>query len=131
MSQACYVDTSVIVGMLFQQSLYQGMQARLQGMQLFSHQLLVSELLAVGKRENVPVHTLIPACRSLNLVTEIAELENICTRILEMGYCRGADLHHLACACFLDPTGKDLLFATADHQQAKLAVQIGFTVITP
>lgn len=128
---ACYLDTSILVGLLLKQNLYEGIYKRLQGMQWFGHQLLISELLAVGKREGVALPLLVRQVHLVNIVSEIPELESICMKILELGYCRGADLHHLACAYFLDPSGKDLLFATADHQQAKLAGQIGFTVITP
>ncbi len=127
--KACYVDTSIIVGLLFQQPMYKEMKDRLHGMQLFSHQLLISELLAVGKRESIPLQLLIQQCKNINLVTEISELDKLCMHILSFGNCRGADLHHLACAYFLDPTAKELIFASADHKQAALAKQLGFTTI--
>jgi hypothetical protein len=39
------------------------------------------------------------------------------------------DAYHLACALYLDPEGKDLLFASADQKQAEAAHKMKFRTI--
>ncbi len=127
--KSCYIDTSILVGITLQQKNYQDIWLKLRDMNLFSHELLVSEFMSVGKRENISLGKISQELQKINFVTEIPELELICDRILKFGYCRGADLHHLACACFLDPSGEDLFFASADQKQVDLAKKLGFACV--
>ena len=41
-------------------------------------------------------------------------------------FLRGADLWHLACACYLAPDPKDLDFLTANERQQEIAKELGF-----
>lgn len=45
---------------------------------------------------------------------------------LGIGYARGADLHHLACALFAAESPRDLPFLTLDTSQGALASKLGF-----
>jgi len=47
-------------------------------------------------------------------------------RALEIGYLRGADLWHVACALFLEPHPRELEFATLDKRQKAAAGTLGF-----
>jgi predicted nucleic acid-binding protein len=42
------------------------------------------------------------------------------------GGLRGADLWHVACALFLDPTASELAFVTLDVPQRRVAAALGF-----
>jgi hypothetical protein len=48
-------------------------------------------------------------------------------RITTLGYLKGADLWHLACALFLAPDGRDLAFMTLDQPQQRVAARLGFS----
>jgi predicted nucleic acid-binding protein len=54
-----------------------------------------------------------------------AELE----RALDHGRLRGADLWHVACALYLDPSAKELAFLTLDGSQGQVAAAVGFEVL--
>lgn len=45
-----------------------------------------------------------------------------------MGYCSGADAHHIACALFLDGKGEIYRFLTLDAKQRKIAKQTGLKI---
>jgi uncharacterized protein with PIN domain len=50
-------------------------------------------------------------------------------RVVAEGTLRGADLWHMACALFLDPTARELAFLTLDVPQRRIAAALGF--VTP
>ena len=47
-------------------------------------------------------------------------------RALEHGRLRGADLWHVACALYLDPTASELVFLSLDVPQQRTAAALGF-----
>jgi len=46
--------------------------------------------------------------------------------VAELGSLRGADLWHLACACYLAPNPEDITFLTRDTRQREVAEKLGF-----
>lgn len=47
-------------------------------------------------------------------------------RVAAAGSLRGADLWHVACALYLDPTAAELVFLTLDTRQRDVAAAAGF-----
>ena len=126
---AVYVDTSVIVGLLFKQGSFKKQKAVLDSAhEVLSANLLESELLAVCKRENISFDRSDPYLDRISLILPERSLRPEYTKTLSSGYCRGADLYHLACALYLDPGAKELIFLTADEKQRVLAKELGFQV---
>jgi hypothetical protein len=48
--------------------------------------------------------------------------------VTSLGYLKGADLWHLACALFLAPDPRQISFLTLDKRQKQVASQLGFSV---
>lgn len=48
------------------------------------------------------------------------------SRALEVGYLRGADLWHVACALYLVEDAPELSFLTRDERQSAVAEALGF-----
>jgi len=124
-----FVDTSWLVAIAMGQPGHERLAAVRDSFErTFAASLLEAELWSVCRREGVavePRHTddiafVMPA-RSL-----LPEIE----RILEVGYLRGADLWHLACALYLSPVPDELAFLTLDRRQAEVASMLGFRVAT-
>ncbi len=93
---------------------------------LFSSELLVAELQSCAKRENLKPDVI---AEQLALVTVLIPDRSIRPEIetvIRAGYVRGADLWHLACACYLAPKREDLRFLTADQRQQDVAKILGF-----
>lgn len=121
-----YVDSSWLVSIAFDEP-----GATLQAEQLgtfnacFASNLLETELRAALRREEVTADpaNLLAAVRwiypSRPLTVEIET-------VLQVGYVRGADLWHLACALFLggDQYG-EITFLTLDKHQSSIARQLG------
>ena len=47
-------------------------------------------------------------------------------RVLEVGYLKGADAWHVACALYIAGSHRDLAFLTLDTRQRDVAAQLGF-----
>lgn len=121
-----YVDTSCLVAIAFDED---GGRALARNLQTFdvvlSSLLLESELASVLAREDVtgaeallaPITWILPTRRLT------AEIE----RVVRLGYARGADLHHLACALYVAETPADVAFLTLDEGQRVLAEALGFS----
>ena len=93
---------------------------------LFSSELLIAETLAFGKRESIPAHLVLEAFKGLSWIIPDGTLIENLIRITRLGHARGADLWHLACACYLSPNPADLVFLTMDEKQRNLASLLGF-----
>lgn len=125
-----YVDTSVVIGVYFREKEYQRMRTTLsEAADVLSSSLLVAEMASTFKREEIDMVFLEPCVQSISIYYPNASLLPYYKKILTQGYCRGANLFHLACAMQLDPEVKELSFATHDSQQKKLAEKLGFRVI--
>ena len=120
-----YIDTSLLIGLKFQRLPLPTMR-RIEKYELFAGELVIAEMLAFGTREAIPEGQLWEALKGLSWVIPEGSLASELTRIAHSGYARGADLWHLACACYLSPIAGDLAFLTLDKRQRDLASRIGF-----
>ncbi|MFO8072727.1 MAG: PIN domain-containing protein [Polyangia bacterium] len=129
MAGFAYVDTSAVVALAFAEPRAIAVRDRLGEVdQLFSSTLLEAELLAAAEREGRrsgarrfldPIRLFAPERR----LTE--ELETV----LDHGYVRGADLHHLATALHLFGDPGSVAFLTLDARQGELARALGFETL--
>lgn len=123
--RACYVDTSCLLAIAFDESGANRLAERLATFDVvLSSTLLEAEFRAALAREEIQ-----GADRLLSAVSWIlpdrrltAEID----RVLGTGYARGADLQHLACALFAAESPHDLPFLTLDASQGELASALGF-----
>lgn len=125
--RAAYVDSSCLVSLAFDEPGASEISRCLTEYdELFSSPLLEAEVRSALVREGIGgeaellswVTWVLPA-RPLSFEISVA---------LGVGYLRGADLWHLACALYLAPTPRELGFATADRRQAEVATKLGFEV---
>lgn len=120
-----YIDTSLLIGLKFQKSDTAIVRAVRQ-YEFFSSELLIAEVLSFGKRESIAQDLLWEAFKGLSWIIPDGSLSKECRRVIQVGYVRGADLWHLACACYLSPNPEELAFLTLDEQQRDLAARLGF-----
>ncbi|HSF02219.1 MAG TPA: PIN domain-containing protein [Solirubrobacterales bacterium] len=122
-----YVDTSCLVAIAFAEPGARGMAQRLGAFdRLLSSNLLEAELRSALGREGVPGEAARPLLAGITWVHPDRPLTRELNRITAVGYLRGADLWHLACALFLAPDGRDLAFLTLDRRQAAVAGRLDF-----
>ena len=121
-----YIDTSCLLAIAVDEPGADKMVARLRRFdRLLSSNLLEAEVRAALAREGVRTD----ADRILSWVTWVhpnRPLTEECERIVSLGYLKGADLWHLACALFLDPSAEELAFLTLDRRQQERAEKLGF-----
>lgn len=124
-----YVDSSVLVSILFgEPSANHYSKILSKADDVMSHHLLMAEVLSTAARENISLNQITTSLDSISLVYPDRSLLQETTRCLEAGYLRGADLLHVATACYLDPDGADIRFLSADIKQKNLAKKIGLRV---
>jgi hypothetical protein len=123
--RVCYVDTSCLVAIAFDEPRGDRLAERLATFDLvLSSTLLEAELRSALAREGVQ-----GADRLLSAISWILpdrRLTPEIDRVLGAGYARGADLQHLACALFAAESPHDLPFLTLDVPQGELASALGF-----
>ena len=123
--KAAYLDTSLLIGLKFEQP-DSALVQTVRNYDLFSSELLIAEVMAFGKRESIPEHPLWEAVKGLSWIIPEETIAEQLARVTRYGYARGADLWHLACACYLSPNPDDLVFLTLDERQRNLALRLGF-----
>jgi hypothetical protein len=96
---------------------------------VISSYLLESEVYAAVARESRPSDAVAEALQGIQFVALGRSLRAEYERVFSVGYCRGADAHHLATALFLDPSAKEIVFVTADKRQAGIARKLGFKIV--
>ena len=120
-----YIDSSSVVAMVFGEPGARKVTSAIRAYtRLVSSNLLEAEVRSALQRErtaSVPgvfggIHWVHPN-RALTLEFE---------RVVAHGTLRGADLWHVACALFLDPTATELAFITLDVPQRRVAAALGF-----
>ncbi|MEE8117321.1 MAG: PIN domain-containing protein [Gemmatimonadales bacterium] len=123
--KVAYVDTSCLVAIAFGEKGAVALGRRLERFErLVSSNLLEAELRASLVREGVPADV-----EFLSWITWLLPdrpLSREITAILSVGYLRGADLWHLACALYLVDSPRDMSFITLDDRQGAVAKQLGF-----
>jgi predicted nucleic acid-binding protein len=123
-----YVDTSVLVAILFDEPSGAELGARLPTFdRLVSSTLLEAELRSALHREQVGFD-LDPLFRTISWIHPDRRLTDEIEKVLGSGYLRGADLWHLATALFVAPDGSEVTFLTLDDRQAHVAALLGFSV---
>lgn len=125
-----YADSSALISVILEQpgsNSVQGAIAKLSP--LFGSNLLEAEVRATMVREGVDDTRVEAIIQSMRWVNPSRPLSDEYRRILAVGYVKGADLLHLACALYLSPDPKDLNFLTLDTQQAVVARALGFRVL--
>ncbi|MBI4209582.1 MAG: type II toxin-antitoxin system VapC family toxin [Deltaproteobacteria bacterium] len=124
-----YIDTSVIVAILFNERGGKAMRRSLQKLDaVFSSNLLEAELRSVFVREAIDIQFASASLDAVRWVLPDRPLNPEISAVLKQGYLRGADAWHLACALYLSPRSSDLLFLTLDVPQKKIAAKLGFSV---
>lgn len=123
--KAAYIDTSLFIGLKFQKSTPATARV-VRRYTLFSSELLIAEVLAFGKRESIAENLLWEGFKGLSWVIPDGSLAEQFRRVFHSGYARGADLWHLACACYLSPNPGELAFLTLDERQRDLALRLRF-----
>lgn len=125
-----YVDSSIMVAMMFEEKGSEAFKKRLQvSVGAFSSYLMEAEIYSAARREGVPLEYPEQFLQTVSLVFPNRSLKKEYEKIFSKQFCRGADACHIATALFLDPEGKSLGFLTADRVQAEIARKIGLKVI--
>lgn len=119
------MDTSCLVAIAFGERGAKALAKRLRGFdELLSSNLLEAELRSAFHREEVPFE---PDLLSwITWVLPDRALGREMSRVLEVGYLRGADLWHLACGLYLVEDPPELSFITLDDRQGTVAGGLGF-----
>ena len=120
-----YVDTSCLVAIAFREKGATALARRLGGFtELVSSNLLEAELRASFEREKVTADPRL--LDRMSWILPDRPLSKEITEILAVGYLRGADLWHVACALYLVGRVGEVSFVTLDAKQQKVAERLGF-----
>jgi predicted nucleic acid-binding protein len=124
-----YVDTSCIVAVTFEEPGGREIAAELGRFEaLLSSNLLEAELRAALLREKVESE-IREQLAVIHWVLPDRPLSEEIQRVGKVGYLKGADLWHLACALFLAGKPQNVTFASLDRRQRKVAEGLGFRLI--
>ncbi len=127
-----YVDSSVFIGILCHEPGSSVSEKALTAAdKIVSSILTEAEVYSVAVRERLDWGIVSSIYSGVSLIFPDRSLENELTRVLSCGYVRGADAFHLACALYLDPCAKEIIFLTADRAQAACARTLGFRIRLP
>ena len=125
-----YCDSSAIVCLLLEEEAHATYRQHLKKAdEIISANLIEAEILAVATREKINLSQAALFIEPISMITPDRSLALEYQQIFKIDYCRGADAYHLACALYLDPHGRELLFLTADQRQKKIAHKLGFQTI--
>lgn len=120
-----YLDTSCLVAIAFDEPGAGDLAQRLDGFdELFSSNLLEAELRAAFVREEVPMDP--GFVEPISWILPDRPLGPEIAQALSIGYLRGADLWHLACALYVVERPGSLTFLTRDDRQRDVADRLGF-----
>lgn len=95
---------------------------------LLSSELLLAEIYAYASRVGIAAAAAREAVEAITWIIPERSLQPELERVAHAGYLRGADLWHLACACYLSPKSVELDFLTCDQSQWRVADALGFVV---
>lgn len=77
-------------------------------------------------RERLDLSRAREALQAVSLIFPERSLQKECLTVLKGGYCRGADLWHVANALYIDPQASHFVFVSADQRQGEIARLTGF-----
>ena len=124
--KVAYADTSYLVALAFDEPDATTVANRLRRFdRLVSSNLLEAELRSAVRREAVDRDPAL-LLSSLTWVCPNRSLSKEFARVLALGYVKGADLWHLACALLLAPGRGRVTFLTLDRRQKRIAKRLGF-----
>jgi predicted nucleic acid-binding protein len=126
---AAYLDSSFLLAILFDEPRSASLRRILGRFErVFSSDLLVAECLSAATRERIDPNAVLASLRAVSVVLPPRSLEAEILEVTGLGYLRGADLWHLACALFLaDAARKEVAFLSRDNVQRKIAGRLGFS----
>lgn len=127
MATFAYVDSSCLVAVALGEPAGRRARAAFAGVdRLLSSNLLEAEVRAALAREGVAAGP--ETFAGIDWVLPERALGAEMERVSAAGLLRGADLWHVACALYLDPTAAELVFLTLDKRQRDVAAAAGFAV---
>ena len=129
MAKFAYVDTSWLIRISFEDEDKKHRRSLKKFSRIFSSDLLISEALAYARREGIQQEEFAQQFHAVTIVIPDRSLKPEMEKVIKLGYVRGADLWHLACACYLAPNPNELSFLSADSRQLEVARSIGFRLI--
>jgi len=129
MAGIAYLDSSAFLAMSFHQPEGRDLRRRLRSIhRLIASDLLISEVCSAFQREGLPLEPLARQLAALDIITTSLTTD-ILAKVLEVGYARGADAHHLASAFwFCSGATENLYFISLDAAQLSSAKKLGFKV---
>ena len=127
--RVAYLDTSYLVAVVLKEPGWQRLRTALRPYTaILSSDLLAAELLAVLRREELPTEAARGWLGGIQWLYPDRSLRPEMERVLAHGYVRGADLWHLACACFVAAETRELPFLSRDARQRDVAAALGFPI---
>ena len=124
-----YVDTSVLLAILFREPGAEELHARLRGFsRLFSSNLLEAELRAACARDRMPGAKVAASLAPIEWVFPNRSLQPEIECALSTGFLRGADLWHVGCALYLSRMLAPATFVTLDLRQREVAGTVGLAL---
>lgn len=128
----CYIDTSVLVALLFDESGADSAREFLKSSKRrISHHLIESEIFSVFHRQGSEYDAAISALNAIEVVYPNVSLRDYSVEIARRySYLRGADLLHVSCALWLSSKRPESFgFLTLDKKQNSVARDIGFRCV--
>jgi len=123
-----YLDTSWLIKINFEDPERVHEKSLHRYKALFSAEILIAELYSYLQRENLKRELIGVQFQAITFIIPDRSIQKEIDSVLLSGYTRGADLWHLACACYLSPKTKNLDFLTADERQREIAARLGFRI---
>jgi predicted nucleic acid-binding protein len=126
--RAGYLDTSFLLAILFDETGAAGLRRTLGRYErVFSCDLLTAETLSAAVRERLEVGAVMTMLEAVALVLPHRSLDRELRDVLALGYLRGADAWHVACALFVSGSARsELAFLSRDTAQRRVARRLGF-----
>mgnify|MGYP006272908681 CR=1 FL=1 len=120
-----YLDSSCVVAIALGEAASRPVIKALRKFdRLLSSNLLEAEVRAALEREAVRAHP--DTLAGIDWILPDRSLTPEIDRVLAAGALRGADLWHIACALYVDPSAAELAFLTLDLKQQRVAAAAGF-----
>jgi predicted nucleic acid-binding protein len=125
-----YVDTSALVAVLLGEHEAAEVKSSLAAAhRLFAANLVEAELRSVLQRERLTDGALQPIFGAMQWLFPVRSLRSEFDRILDVGYLRGADLWHLACALYLGESVMPAVLISCDQRQRDVARKLGLEAL--